>query len=63
MNFNKGNFKTNFKFIKIEDDYMIYNERYQAIIDKTVFDILNFFEIKTIDRNLLNTLYELNFIV
>jgi hypothetical protein len=61
----KRTFKINYKIIFIQKNgYMIYNEKNQAIIDNTIFNILNHFNIKTIrNQELLELLYELEFII
>jgi len=59
----ENNLKKNFKIITLKKNYIMYNEKNQAIIDNNIFDILNSFNIEEINQDLLDILYKLEFIV
>jgi len=57
--------KKNYKSIPVKkENYMIYNEKNQAIINSGVFEILSNLDIKDMkNQELFNILFELGFIV
>ena len=59
----ENNLKKNFKIITLKKNYIMYNEKNQAIIDNNILDILNSFDIEKINQDLLDILYKLEFIV
>ena len=57
--------KKNFKLITLNNgNYIIYNEKNQALIDRTIFNTLTHLNPKDIEsQELLTILYELKFII
>ncbi len=70
--FNKNNhivgkkFKKNYQVLSLENDkFVLYNEKYQALIDSNIYNFLTSFQLEDIKRykELTKTLYGLGFLV
>jgi len=55
--------KKNFKIVPLKNNYIIYNEKNQAIIDANILNILDHLYIEEINQDLLEMLYKLKFII
>lgn len=70
--FNKNNhivgkkFKKNYQVLSLENEkFVLYNEKYQALIDSNIYNFLTSFQLEDIKRykELTKTLYGLGFLV